>query len=51
MDPSYPDDVVWKRDNTFSFSGKSQGGSDVYQIDLFQGRIYKNGKEISALDK
>lgn len=50
MDPSYPVDVVWRRDNVFAFTGKSERGSDVYQIDLFLGRIYKNGKEISALD-
>ena len=50
MDPSYPDLIDWSKDNTFAFTGQSVQSDDVYQIDLMHGRIYKNGKEISALD-
>jgi hypothetical protein len=33
----------------FSFLGKSINDGDIYQLDLFTGKIYKNGKVIAAL--
>lgn len=51
MDPSYPKEVEWKKVNMFAFQGDSKSSEDIYQIDIFHGKIFKNGKEISALDE
>lgn len=44
MDPSYPTEVEWQKVNLFAFKGKSKSSKDFYQIDLFHGKIFKNGK-------
>jgi hypothetical protein len=35
----------------YAFIGKSERSEDIYQLDIYQGCIFKNGKEVSALDK
>ena len=50
LDPSYPNEVLWEKINLYAFKGKSKSSNDIYQIDLFHGKIFKNGKEISALE-
>lgn len=44
MDPSYPQEVKWQKINLFAFKGVSKSSKDFYQIDLFHGKIFKNGK-------
>jgi hypothetical protein len=35
----------------YSFKGTSEESKDIYQLDIYKGCIFKNGKEVSALDK
>lgn len=35
----------------YAFIGKSEDSKDIYQLDIYKGCIFKNGKEVSALDK
>ena len=49
IDPSYSSNVEWNRENNFSFLGKSIQDGDIYQLSLFSGKVYKNGKVIAAL--
>lgn len=51
LDNSFPSDITWTRVNLFHFKGLSASGTDIYQLDIDVGSIYKNGKEITCLDE
>ena len=51
LDNSFPSDITWTRINLFHFKGISKLSTDVYQLDIDAGSIYKNGKETACLDE
>ena len=44
LDKDLPSDIVWVRRNRHHFRGCSDKTKDIYQLDIYKGCVYKNGK-------
>lgn len=44
FDEGIPQKTKWQRKEIYEFIGKSKNSADTYQLDLYRGCIYKNGK-------
>lgn len=51
LDTDLPNDIIWVTRNRHHFRGCSNKTKDIYQLDIYNGYVYKNGKELSCLDK